>query len=50
MSNDEVEKVCEADDCWAPIRPVEDFCSEACWEAWHAVHDPQVLERVTPRH
>jgi hypothetical protein len=41
-------KVCE-NDCGAPIRPVEDFCSEECWEEWHAKYDPAVLERVTPR-
>jgi hypothetical protein len=35
--------------CGAPIRSFEDFCGEICWEEWHAVNEPEVLERVTPR-
>jgi hypothetical protein len=40
---------CENDGCHAPIRSVEDFCSEGCWEEWHAKYEPEVLEMVTPR-
>jgi hypothetical protein len=47
MSTDE-QRRCE-NGCGAPIRAVEDFCSEGCWESWHAVHEPGVLERVTAR-
>jgi hypothetical protein len=39
--------MCET--CGAPVRPHEDFCSEECWTEWHAVNDPEVLTRVTPR-
>ncbi|WP_329289531.1 hypothetical protein [Streptomyces pseudovenezuelae] len=42
-------KVCENDRCRTPIRPVEDFCSEGCWEEWHAKYDPETLARATPR-
>ncbi|MFJ6893573.1 hypothetical protein [Streptomyces hokutonensis] len=42
-------KTCENDRCNTPIRSVEDFCSEGCWEEWHAKCDPEVLEKVTPR-
>ncbi|MDX3525093.1 hypothetical protein P1P75_01150 [Streptomyces sp. ID05-39B] len=31
--------------CHAPIRDVEDFCSEGCWEEWHKVNDPEAYER-----
>lgn len=41
--------VCDNDGCWTPTRKHEDFCSEGCWEAWHAKYEPEVLERVTPR-
>ncbi|MFF4054631.1 hypothetical protein ACFYZ0_02410 [Streptomyces sp. NPDC001708] len=44
-----VPKECQNDGCRAPIRLVEDFCSKGCWEEWHAKHEPEVLERVTPR-
>jgi hypothetical protein len=40
---------CENDGCHAPIRLVEDFCSERCWEEWHVMYDPEVLARATPR-
>jgi hypothetical protein len=42
-------KECENDGCHAPIRSVEDFCSEGCWEEWHAAYDPEVLARAAPR-
>jgi predicted nucleic acid-binding Zn ribbon protein len=46
MSDDP--KRCE-NGCGAPIRSYEDFCSEGCWEEWHAKHDPETLARATPR-
>ncbi|MGW0861280.1 hypothetical protein [Streptomyces sp. NPDC002611] len=41
-------KRCE-NGCRAPIRSYEDFCSEGCWEEWHAKHDPETLARATAR-
>ena len=46
---DHVVKRCENTGCNTPTRPYEDFCSEGCWEGWHAVNEPQVLARATPR-
>jgi hypothetical protein len=43
------QKRCATDGCSAPISLVEDFCSEVCWEEWHAKYEPEVLKRVTPR-
>lgn len=37
------QKTCENGGCHAPIRPVEDFCSEECWDGWHAMHQPEAL-------
>ncbi|MEV5330841.1 hypothetical protein [Streptomyces werraensis] len=36
--------MCE--NCGAPVRPFEDFCGEICWEEWHAVNDPETLDKV----
>jgi predicted nucleic acid-binding Zn ribbon protein len=42
-------KECENDTCSAPILPYEDFCSEECWEEWHAKYEPETLARATVR-
>jgi hypothetical protein len=48
LTSEDPRKRCQ-NGCHAPIRDVEDFCSEGCWEEWHAKYDPEVLEKVTPR-
>lgn len=40
-------KVCENDGCHTPIKSYEDFCSEECWDEWHAKYDPDTLAAVT---
>ncbi|WMI34801.1 hypothetical protein SEA_MARAV_79 [Streptomyces phage Marav] len=39
-------KECEGPGCHAPVRSYEDFCSESCWEWWHAKYDPETLDKV----
>lgn len=41
--------VCDNDGCWTPTRKYEDFCSEECWEGWHAKYEPEALARATVR-
>ncbi len=41
-----VDKECEGPGCHAPIRLYEDFCSDSCWEWWHAEYSPETLEAL----
>ncbi|MFE9924287.1 hypothetical protein ACFYQA_22705 [Streptomyces sp. NPDC005774] len=38
-------KECDAVGCWAPVRSYEDFCGDACWDAWHYEFDRESYDR-----
>ncbi|MET8111201.1 hypothetical protein [Streptomyces prasinus] len=38
-------KECDAVGCWAPVRSYEDFCGDACWDAWHFDFDRESYDR-----